>query len=218
MTDFSRNSQGKPQAQAGASGTGGYASKLEQIQAQAGQNNPIAKMQNMPQQQPAAQAPGAQPAARAPVPAAPVPAPAPQAPAAPQTPQDRLQQILAMAGQTPAQRAQAQAQQAHASAQANIAAMLQSYLQAVSQDPRKILHCDIEFAANQGANADIWFKCYGDAAGNIYWDVFGEDISYTVSNTKIDGYALFDNYYRGVPDADFRADMATATVHSHSLV
>lgn len=227
MVNFngSKNAGQQPQAGSGGAGTGGYASKLEQILAKAGQNNPIAKMQGKAPQQPTAQppaapAPAAQPpAARSPMPATPAPAPAaPAAPSAPQTPQDRLQQILAMAGQTPAQRAQSQAQQAQASAQANIAAMLQAYMQAVSQDPRKILRCDIEFSPNPGANTEIYFKCYADASGQVYWDAFGEDIDYTVSNTKIDGYGLIENYYRGVPDADFRADMATAKIHSHGVV
>lgn len=211
--------------------SGGYKSKLDEILAKAGGNNPIAaaqaknlgKSQPQPSSPPLPQTTGmagkpvtpqAPAAAPPPVPAAPAPA----APAGPPDPNDRLQQILAMAGQTPAQRAQSQAQQALANNAAGIAQMLQNYIQALSQDPRKILCCDIEFSSNSGANTEIYFKCYADAAGNIYWDVFGEDVDYTVQNAKIAGYGLFDNYYRGVTDADLRADMATATVHSHSIV
>ena len=228
----------------GTAGAGGYKSKLDEILAKAGTNNPIAAAQakNLGKTQQQAPAPSqpqsptpsqplpqttgmapqpAPPAAQPPVPApaAPVPtAPPASAPGAPQNPNDRLQQILAMAGQTPAQRAQTQAQQALANNAANIAQMLQNYLMAVSQDPRKILCCDIEFASNPGANTEVYFKCYADAAGNAYWDVFGEDIDYTVQGLKTTGYGLFDNYYRGVTDADFRADMATATVHSSQII
>lgn len=247
MKDFStpqgQTSKDLPGRTGGASGSGGYKSKLDEILAKAGNNNPIAAAQakNLGKTQPQApapsqpkpplphttgmapQAPPAAPTASqaqpAPAPAAPVPpAAAPAAPGATQNPNDRLQQILAMAGQTPAQRAQAQAQQALANNAAGIAQMLQNYLMAVSQDPRKLLCCDIEFSSNSGANTEIYFKCYADAAGNVYWDAFGEDIDYTVQNAKIAGYGLFDNYYRGVTDADFRTDMSTATVHSSQIV
>ena len=229
MQDFStpqgqtsKNSAGKAPAS-----SGGYKSKLEEILAKAGSNNPIAAAQaKNPGKTPAAppQAPVLSPApapATAPVtPAAPtaVPSTPAAAPAAPQNPNDRLHQILAMAGQTPAQRAQTQAQQTLANNAANIAQMLQNYIQQLSQDPRKLLCCDIEFSANPGANTEIYFKCYADANGNIYWDVFGEDIDYTVQGLKMANYGLFDNYYRGVADADLRADMATATVHSSRIV
>lgn len=212
--------------------SGGYKSKLDEILAKAGGNNPIAaaqaknlgKSQPQPPSQPMPQTTGmagkpvtpqAPAATPPPVPAVPV---QPAAPGTAQNPNDRLQQILAMAGQTPAQRAQTQAQQALANNAANVAQLLGAYMQAVSQDPRKLLCCDIEFSSNAGANTEIYFKCYADAAGNIYWDVFGEDIDYTVQNQKIAGYGLFDNYYRGVPDADFRTDMAQATIHSNSIV
>ena len=190
----------------------GYKSRLDEILAKAGNNNPIAAAQARAPQQPAA-APQAQ-AAQPQVPPAAVPAPAAQA--QPQNPNDRLQQILAMAGQTPAQRAQAQAQQNLANNAAGIMAMLQGYMQAVAQDPRKVLACDIEFSANPGANADVYFKCYADQAGSLYWDVFGDDISYVVPS-RIGNYRLYDDYYKGVADADFQADMASATVHSHRI-
>lgn len=223
MTNFT-TPQGSTPKDGGAgkpAGQGGYKSKLEEILAKAGNNNPIAAAQAKNQgkpAQPAASVPAtAAPAPAAqPVPAAPVAPTAPAVPGQPQNPGDRLQQILAMAGQTPAQRAQAQAQQNLANNAAGILAMLQGYLQAVSQDPRKVLACDIEFSANPGANADMYFKCYADQAGNLYWDVFGDDISYVVPS-RIASYQLYDDYYKGVTDADFQADMAAATVHSHRI-
>lgn len=229
MTNFTKPQGSTQPGNNQPKSSGGYKSKLDEILAKAGNNNPIAAAQAkntgkaaQAASQPAAQQPAPAPA---PAPAAPAPPPAaapapmpPVAPGTPQDPNDRLQQILAMAGQTPAQRAQAQAQQALASNAANIAQMLQNYLMAVTQDPRKLLCCDIEFSSNQGANTDIYFKCYGDANGNVYWDVFGEDIDYTVQGTKTSGHGIYDNYYRGVPDAEFRADMATATVHSSNIV
>ncbi len=229
MTNFTtpQGSTAKDAGQQQPKQSGGYKSKLDEILAKAGNNNPIAAAQakNLGKTQPqqAAAQPPAQATSQAPAPSAPVapaaPAPAvPAAPAAPQNPNDRLQQILSMAGKTPAQRAQAQAQQNLANNAANVAQMLQNYVQALSQDPRKLLCCDVEFSANPGANTEIYFKCYADAAGNIYWDVFGEDIDYTVSGLRMANYGLFDNYYRGVADADLRADMATATIHSSSVV
>lgn len=225
MTNFT-TPQGNTPKDGGAAkpaGQGGYKSKLEEILAKAGNNNPIAAAQakNLGKtaqqpQQPAQQSPQPQQAPQAPAPAAPA-APQPAAPAQPQNPNDRLQQILAMAGQTPAQRSQTQAQQAQAQQAANIQAMLQGYLQALAQDPRKILECDVEFPANPGANDTIYIKCYADASNNIYWDVFGDDISYIIPG-RIANYQLLDYYYRGITDADFQADMATATVRSHRIV
>lgn len=220
MTNFSNPQGTTPKASGsgqGASQAGGYKSRLDEILAKAGANNPIAAAQarNAPPAQPAPGGPQ-QPAQQAPAQPAPPPLSAAPAPQQAQTPADKLQQILAMAGKTPAQRAQYHAQQAAASAAANIQAMLQGYMQAVSQDPRKVLRCDIEFQANPGANEEAYFKCYGDAAGNIYWDMFGNDISYIVPS-RIASFHLYDDYYKGVPNADFMADMATATVHAHSI-
>lgn len=196
--------------------TGGYKSRLDQILAKAGNNNPIAAAQARTQSGAQTKDPATGQATPQPAAAIAPPAPAP-AQNKPQNPNDRLQQILAMAGKTPAQRAQAQAQQNQAANAANIQAMLQSYLQSLSQDPRKVLKCDIEFQANPGANDDLYFRCYVDQNNNIYWDVFGLDIAHVVP-ARIQNYCLYDDYYKGVPDADFQADMATATVHSSSIV
>lgn len=193
---------------------GGYRSKLDEILAQAGNNNPIAAAQAKNQPKTSIRNPAT--GQITPVPTTPIP-PATPAPAAPQNPNDRLQQILAMAGKTPAQRAQAQAQQNQASGAANIQTMLNAYMQALSQDARKVLMCDIEFAANPGANDDVYFRCYVGQNNIVYWDVFGQDISHLIPN-RIANYALYDDYYKGVPDSDFQADMTTATVHSHQIV
>lgn len=230
MTNFSKPQGNTPKNGGGSGGQpaqGGYKSRLDEILAKAGANNPIAAAQakNIQPAPTAAQpqAPAAPQPPQAPPPVLPntaVPGSAPQ-PAAPQAgpvdPNARLQQILAMAGKTPAQRAQAQAQQAAANAAAGIQAVIQAYMQAVAQDPRKALMCDIEFQANPQANDDVYFKCYGDAAGNIYWDVFGNDISY-IMPSRIASFHLYDDYYKGVPHADFMADMATATIHSNRIV
>lgn len=218
MMDLS-NPQGntKPDENKTASASaGGYKSRLDAILAKAGSNNPIAAAQSKTAQPPATQPAAPVSPAVPPVAATPVP-PAGPAQTAPQNPNDRLQQILAMAGQTPAQRAQTQAQQNQAASAANIQAMLQAYMQSVAQDPRKVLKCDIEFQANPGANDELYFKCYADQNNNIYWDVFGLDISHVIP-TRIGNYQLYDDYYKGVTHADFMADMATATVHSHQVV
>lgn len=199
-------------------GMAGAQAQQSQQAAQPQQSQQAAQPPQQPQQPQQAAQPQQQ-LQQAPTPAAPpvtAPAVQPSAPAQPQSHKDRLAQILAMAGKTPAQRAQAQAQQNLANNAAGILAMLQNYIQAVSQDPRKVLACDVEFSCNPGANADIYFKCYADANGNVYWDVFGDDISYVVP-PRISNYQLYDDYYKGVADADFQADMATATVHSHSI-
>lgn len=215
MTNFTTPQGGTPKdSEKKTSGPTGYKSKLDEILAQAGNNNPIAAAQAKNTGKAAAQA--TQPQVVTPVPATPIP-PAAPAQSAPQNPNDRLQQILAMAGKTPAQRAQAQAQQNQASGAANIQAMLQAYMQSVAQDPRKVLKCDIEFQANPGANDELYFKCYADQNNNIYWDVFGLDISHVIP-TRIGNYQLYDDYYKGVTHADFMADMATATVHNHQVV
>lgn len=224
---------GRGHAGAGMAGSGqDYQSRLASILAKAGgqAGTPAAGQAPAPSAQPAAPAgPPQTPATQAPsqagasvpqpAPAAhPVPGPAASAPQAqPQDPSQRLQQILAMAGQTPVQRAQAQAQQAQANNAAAIMGIVQNYIQAVSQDPRRILLCDIEFSANPGANTDIYFKCYADQAGNVYWDAFGDDISYVIP-AGMGGYQLLDNYFRGIPADVFQADMATARVHSHQIV
>ena len=228
MTDMTKGNSG-PQhtAPAPKANSQGYASKLDEILAKAGQNNPIAKMQAKPAPQAAPAPPPAQPAQNlpqttgmAPQPAAPVvPAPAQTTAPQPQSPQDKLSQILAMAGKTPAQRAQAQAAQAQASQAANVQAVLAGYVQAVAQDPRKILQCEIEFQSTSGASDTVYFKCYADQAGNVYWDAFGVDIGYIVP-TGIGNYQLptMDDYFRGIPDQVFQADMATATIHSNQIV
>lgn len=215
MTNFTTPQGGTPKdSEKKTSGSTGYKSKLDEILAQAGNNNPIAAAQAKNTGKAAAQA--TQPQVVTHVPATPIP-PAAPAQSAPQNPNDRLQQILAMAGKTPAQRAQAQAQQNQASGAANIQAMLQAYMQSVAQDPRKVLKCDIEFQANPGANDELYFKCYADQNNNIYWDVFGLDIAHVIP-ARISNYQLYDDYYKGVTHADFMADMATATVHSHQVV
>lgn len=194
---------------------GGYKSRLDQILAQAGSNNPIAAAQA--KNQPKASTKDPTTGQITPQPAATMAPTAPPAPAAPQDPNQKLQQILAMAGQTPAQRAQSQAQAAQMNSLANIQAMINSYMQALSQDARKVLKCDIEFSVNPGANDDVYFRCYVGQNNIIYWDVFGQDISHLIPN-RIANYALYDDYYKGVPDSDFQSDMATATVHSHQIV
>lgn len=230
MTNFSKPQGGTPKNDGSKPGSkpagqAQYKSKLDEILARAGNNNPIAAAQaktgQAPQPDPAAKTPVQQPGPPQITPQPPAQttgfAPQPTAPAQPQDPADKLQQILSMAGKTPAQRAQMQAQQAAANTAANIQAMIQNYMTAVAQDPRKVLNCDIEFPGNPGANDALWFKCYADQNGNTYWDAFGVDIAYIIP-PKIAQYALYDDYYRGIPQADFMADIATATVHSHSIV
>lgn len=230
MTNFSK-SQGRTPKDDGSksgsqpSGQAQYKSRLDEILARAGNNNPIAAAQAK-----AGQATQPDPAAKAPIQQPGPPqltsqppaqttgfAPQPAAPAQPQDPADKLQQILSMAGKTPAQRAQMQTQQAAANAAANIQAIIQNYMNAASQDFKKVLNCDIEFSGNPGANDALWFKCYDDQCGNICWDIFGIDIAYIIP-PQISQYALYDDYYRGVPHANFMAAMATATIHSHSIV
>ncbi len=196
-----------------ASGKSGqdYKSRLDAILAKAGNNNPIARAQAKAQP-PSGQAP--QPAAGQPVTAMPaIPqAPAP-APAQPQDPNQRLQQILAMAGQTPAQRAQAQAQQkSQQTSQQAVAAFLsgcQAYFAALAQDATKMMRMEAEFGG-VGNTDDYYLRCYADAKGGAFWDLSGEDIDYQLQNTPIAQYALYDNYYRGIPDAVMRQAVGSA--------
>lgn len=220
MTNFKKTPDGKPQSQQ-PQGKQDYRSKLDAILAKAGENNPIAKAQakSVPKPQ--------SPAAAVPPPSVPPAAQAAQ-PAAPQTgapvPQDpsqKLQQILAMAGQTPAQRAQYQAKQkAQQSSQQSSAAFsagVQAYLQALQQDPRKMLRAEAEFGG-VGNTDEYYLRCYADAQGNVFWDLSGEDVDYQLQSTPIHQYGLYDNYYRGVPDAVMRQAFASAQQVSCTVV
>lgn len=198
MTNFTRSAsqpapgQGKP--------SGSYQSRLDQILAQAGKNNPIAASQAKPNQE----KPGEEPVCGTFV-------------AGNSDPQDKLSQILAKAGQTPAQRAQSQARAKQANPQAYVNNMLQGFMSALVQDPAKLLKCDIEFSGNAGANDDLYFKCYVDAKNNIFWDVFGSDISYIIPGAW-DQYAVYQDYYRGIPDQAFRAELVNGIIHSDAVI
>lgn len=198
MTNFTRSASQPAPEQDKSSGS--YQSRLDQILAKAGKNNPIAANQAKPNQE----KPGEEPVCGAFI-------------AGGAGPQDKLSQILARAGQTPAQRAQSQAQAKQANQQAYVNNMLQGFMSALAQDPAKLLKCDIEFSGNAGANDDLYFKCYVDTRNNIFWDAFGSDISYIIPSTW-DQYAVYPDYYRGIPDQAFRAELVNGTIHSDSVV
>ena len=202
MTDFTKGrGQGtgaglepKNQSQSGSS----YKSRLDEILAKAGGNNPIA----------AAQAKNTGKAAAQP----PIPPAAQPAQANPADPSQRLQQILTMAGQTPAQRAQAQAQQAQQNNVNNLNQGIAQYLQALQQDITKMLQIDAEFP-NLGSPDDYYLRCYADVNGNMFWDLHGNDIDYQLQNTVMTKYQLHEDYYKGIPDTDLRAVFSTAKIH-----
>lgn len=198
MTNFTRsNSQTTPEQN---KPSGSYQSRLDQILAQAGKNNLVAASQAK-QAKPDQNKPGSESVCGAFI----------------AGPQDKLSQILAQAGQTPAQRAQSQTQAKQANQQAYINNMLQGFMSALTQDPTKLLKCDIEFSGNAGANDDLYFKCYADAKNNIFWDVFGSDISYIIPGSW-DQYAIYQDYYRGIPDQAFHTELANSTIHSDAVI
>lgn len=201
MTNFTRsNSQPAPEQNKPSDS---YQSRLDQILAQAGKNNPIAASQTK-QAKPDQNKPGGESVCGTFI-------------AGPSCPQDKLSQILTQAGQTPAQRAQSQTQAKQANQQAYVNNMLQGFMSALVQDPAKLLKCDIEFAGNAGANDDLYFKCYVDAKNNIFWDVFGSDISYIIPGSW-DQYAVYQDYYRGIPDQAFRAELVNGIIHSDAVI
>lgn len=225
MTDFTKGrGQGtgaglepKNQSQSGS----GYQSKLDEILARAGNNNPIAAAQarntgkaaaqpspnNTSQSNPAQTPQAVPPAAQPPMPPAAQPAPA-----NPADPSQKLQQILAMAGQTPAQRAQSQAQQAQQNNVNNLNQGIAQYLQALQQDITKMLQIDAEFP-NLGSPDEYYLRCYADVNGNMFWDLHGNDIDYQLQNTVMTKYQLHEDYYKGIPDTDLKAVFSTAKIH-----
>lgn len=239
MTDFTKGrGQGTgaglepPNGQQSGSGSG-YKSKLDEILAKAGGNNPIAAAQarNLgkpaaPQptpnnttppglaSQPQSQLPGPTPPPMTPPPAGPVPQ---QPQANPADPTQRLQQILAMAGQTPAQRAQSQAQQAQQNNAAQFQNMVNQYLQALQQNPHKIMMIEAEFPNLSGPD-DYFLQCHADITGAIVWAVHGVDIDYQLQNTTFTKHKLHDNFYNAVPDADLKAVFSTAIITSFHVI
>lgn len=136
--------------------------------------------------------------------------------------QDRLSRILAKAGataKTPQPSKQSAAAQPPAANSAQTAVNIVSqYGAALKTDPTKVLNLELEFASAAGASEEIYLKCYPDAAGHAVWDMFGIDISYVVPDPIANGYTLYDDYYRGIPDQLLMSELSAAKITSSRIL
>lgn len=163
---------------------------------------------NTVSQQPAAPAqPVTQPAAAATVPQA----------SAPADPGDRLKKILAMAGMTPAQQAQAKAQAKAASTAKQAASILQKYKSALPGNPSAVLLLDVDFGS-QGNNESVYMTAVADVNGNWFYSLFGNDIGYAIPDA-IQAYELIDDmYYQGVPEQVLLGELASSVINQDNIM